>query len=307
MKLFEGLKNKNATHEENELLMKGIRSVQSMRARENNLEKQRSEMDFFAMLAAAPIDVKSELFSVGSISCELTRPAGAHSEKKIILYCHGGGYTCGGLGYARILASKLAAHTALEVVSFEYSLAPEHPFPAAINDAKAVWNHLMLKGHGADDIILCGDSAGGNLALELCLSLKEENRMLPAALVLMSPWTDMRANSQSYVNCKEKDPMLSYEYIISVREAYVGNDDYSKPCYSPLLADLSGLPPMLVQVGSHEILRSDSESLAKKAIRQGVLCRLQVYKNCWHVFQQMPIAAAGKALDAVREFIQEIS
>ncbi len=278
-----------------------------MRARENNLDKQRSEMEFFAKVAAAPIDVKTEGFSVGNINCEWTAPSFPHSSRTIILYCHGGGYTCGGLGYARVLASKLAAHTSLEVVSFEYSLAPEHPYPSALDDASAVWDYLMMKGYGAGQIILCGDSAGGNMALELCIRLRDAQRLLPKALVLMSPWTDMRAVNPSYVNCADKDPMLSYEYVISVREAYAGFDDYSKPCYSPLLADLTGLPPMLVQVGSHEILRSDSELLAKKALKQGVLCRLQVYKNCWHVFQQMPIAAAVKALDAVRDFIFEVT
>ena len=225
----------------------------------------------------------------------------------VILYLHGGGYTCGQLGYARILASKLALATGFDVLSFEYRLAPEHPFPAAIEDAVAMWNYLMYMGYGARDVIVAGDSAGGNLALELALKLKEQGRAQPRGLVLFSPWTDMTASGKSYRTCKTLDPMLTMEYIAAVREAYTGPDaDWSRPCYSPLFADLRGLPPTLVQVGTNEILKSDSERLVENLQKAGVYAQLEVYPECWHVFQQMPIRRAAVAMESAGRFVQRI-
>ena len=219
----------------------------------------------------------------------------------------GGGYTCGQLGYARILASKLALATGFDVLSFEYRLAPEHPFPAAIEDAVAMWDYLMYMGYGARDVIVAGDSAGGNLALELDLKLKEQGRAQPRGLVLFSPWTDMTASGKSYRTCKALDPMLTMEYIAAVREAYTGPDaDWSRPCYSPLFADLRGLPPTLVQVGTNEILKSDSERLVENLQKAGVYAQLEVYPECWHVFQQMPIRRAAVAMESAGRFVQRI-
>ena len=223
------------------------------------------------------------------------------------MYCHGGGYTCGQLGYARILASKLALATGFDVLSFEYRLAPEHPFPAAIEDAVAMWDYLMYMGYGARDVIIAGDSAGGNLALELALKLKEQGRAQPRGLLLFSPWTDMTASGKSYRTCKTLDPMLTMEYIAAVREAYTGPDaDWSRPCYSPLFADLRGLPPVLVQVGTNEILKSDSEQLVENLQKAGVYAQLEVYPECWHVFQQMPIRRAAVAMESAGRFVQKI-
>ena len=225
----------------------------------------------------------------------------------VVLYLHGGGYTCGQLGYARILASKLALATGFDVLSFEYRLAPEHPFPAAIEDAVAMWDYLMYMGYGARDVIVAGDSAGGNLALELALKLKEQGRAQPRGLVLFSPWTDMTASGKSYRTCKTLDPMLTMEYIAAVREAYTGPDaDWSRPCYSPLFADLRGLPPTLVQVGTNEILKSDSERLVENLQKAGVYAQLEVYPECWHVFQQMPIRRAAVAMESAGRFVQRI-
>ena len=193
------------------------------------------------------------------------------------------------------------------MLSFEYRLAPEHPFPAAIEDAVAMWDYLMYMGYGARDVIVAGDSAGGNLALELALKLKEQGRAQPRGLVLFSPWTDMTASGKSYRTCKALDPMLTMEYIAAVREAYTGPDaDWSRPCYSPLFADLRGLPPTLVQVGTNEILKSDSERLVENLQKAGVYAQLEVYPECWHVFQQMPIRRAAVAMESAGRFVQRI-
>jgi len=237
---------------------------------------------------------------------EWARPEFAHRTDRIYLYCHGGGYTCGGLGYSSVIAGKLALHTGLEVLSFQYRLAPENPFPAAIEDVLCIWNYLMFLGYGADDIFVVGDSAGGNLALELVLKLKEQNRKLPRGLVLMSPWTDMTISSSAYEEYKELDPMLTKEYIEGVRFAYAGEQNFEEPQFSPLFADLSDLPPTLIQVGSNEILRADSEGLYEKLKEKECVAKLIVYPGCWHVFQQMPTPKTVQAFDDIREFISTI-
>ena len=306
------LNKKDDDPERMDLLMRTIKAVHSATTNEtfkseDDLKKQRAEIELFSKLVAPSIVADIRSFTVDGIPCEWVSPSFAHRKDKVILYCHGGGYTCGGLGYARILATKLAFHTGLSVVSFEYRLAPEHPYPAAIEDGMKLWDYMMHLGYGADDVIIAGDSAGGNLSLEICIELKAQKRFLPRALVLMSPWTDMRANASSYTTYADKDPLLTFNYVASVRSAYLGDDtDYENEKYSPLLTDLSDFPPTLIQVGSNEILKCDSERLSKYMIKAGVYAKLEIYPGGFHVFQQMPIPKATHALDNVGSFIDDI-
>lgn len=290
-------------------LMKAIKAVRSVseisgETTPEELSRQRSAQEFLAKLVTPANGVSYERTEIDGIKAEWARPDYTHMKKSIILYCHGGGYTCGGLGYAGILAGKLALHTGLSVLYFEYRLAPENPYPAAIEDAMRVWDALMHMGYGAENVIIAGDSAGGNMALEMVLKLREEGRFLPKALILMSPWTDMTATSSSYEKYKDLDPMLTKEYVLGVRRAYAGADaDYSLPQYSPLYGELAGIPPTFIQVGSHEILRADSENLYKKLRHNECNVKLTVYNGGWHVFQQLPLPRAAKALDDIRDFI----
>ena len=291
-------------------MMRAIRAVHSVASAggstsPEDLERQRAGQELFAKLVTPAIGVTTQEVRVRHIPAEWVRLDFGHDRRHIVLYCHGGGYTCGQLGYARILASKLALATGCDVFSFEYRLAPEHPYPAAVQDAQAVWDHLMYQGFGARDVILTGDSAGGNLALELCLNLKEQGRRQPRMLALFSPWTDMTCSGLSHTDCADIDPMLTAEYIAAVRQAYTGPDaDWADPRYSPLFGDLRGLPATLIQVGTNEILRSDSELLHHKLQEAGVYSTLEVYEDCWHVFQQMPIRRAAQAMESVGRFVQ---
>ncbi len=291
-------------------MMRAIRAVHSVASAggstsPEDLERQRAGQELFAKLVTPAIGVTTQEVRVRHIPAEWVRLDFGHDRRHIVLYCHGGGYTCGQLGYARILASKLALATGCDVFSFEYRLAPEHPYPAAVQDAQAVWDHLMYQGFGARDVILAGDSAGGNLALELCLNLKEQGRRQPRMLALFSPWTDMTCSGLSHTDCADIDPMLTAEYIAAVRQAYTGPDaDWAAPRYSPLFGDLRGLPATLIQVGTNEILRSDSELLHHKLQEAGVYSTLEVYEDCWHVFQQMPIRRAAQAMESVGRFVQ---
>ena len=269
--------------------------------------KQRNGQDLFSKLATPVKGLKNEMFDLDGMNCEWIRPDYPHNTRNLIMYCHGGGYTCGSINFARVLGSKLALATSIDVITFEYRLAPEHMYPAALCDARKLWDYLMYLGYGANEIIIAGDSAGGNLALELCLELKQTQRKLPKAMILMSPWTDMAMTGASYKSWKDKDPMLDEAYIRSIREAYVGKDaDYADTKYSPLFADLKGMPSALIQVGSNEILRSDSESLTKRLRKSGTFAKLEVYKGGWHVFQQLPIHNTVMAMEQIHRFVEKV-
>lgn len=313
--VLEDIRKKREQKTENDnmdALMKAIKAVHSVAVNsssvsEADLNKQRSEQEFFSKLVTPSSKIVTDRFSIRSIPAEWVRPDFTHTAKKVILYCHGGGYTCGGLNFARVLAAKLALSTGLDVLSFAYRLAPENPYPAAIEDAICVYDYLMYLGYGSSDVIIAGDSAGGNLALEIGLHLKAQRRRLPAGYVLFSPWTDMRMEGNSYNTYADKDPLLTKEYIQAVRGAYGGpHADYSMAEFSPLLGDLEGFPPTLVQVGSNEILRSDSESLVKRMRTANCKAVLEVYRGGWHVFQQMPVSMSVTAMKQVGEFVQTL-
>ena len=270
------------------------------------LEKQRRSQELLGQLAAPMSGLSWEEFSLSVLKAAWMRLERPHRHARCVLYCHGGGYTSGNLGYSRVLASKLVRSTGLDTLSFEYRLAPEHPYPAALEDAFRAWDHLMYLGYGAKDVVLAGDSAGGNMALVLCLALRRAGRMLPGALLLMSPWTDMTASGASYSERAEADPILTNEYIQAVREAYAPGADYSRPEFSPLFGDFSAFPPALIQVGTHEILYSDSERLAERMKAAGCYCRLEVWENMWHVFQMAPAKKSAAAMESMAHFLLEV-
>lgn len=287
--------------------LKAIHSAASPNSMDaEDLARQRKGQEILGRLMSPPIGFTWEPFSLGEMPMAWVRPERGHDRRKVILYCHGGGYTSGNLGYARVLAAKMAGATGCEVLAFQYRLAPEFPYPAALEDALDAWEYLMHQGWGAKDVILAGDSAGGNLALELALALKEEGRFLPGRLVLFSPWTDMTASGASYIQREELDPILTNRYIQSVRGAYARDADYSQPQFSPLFADLSGMPPTLIQVGEREILYSDSEQLRDRLIAAGVPCILQCWPDMWHVFQMFPVKSAGEAMSSMEEFLRQL-
>ncbi len=310
--LAEIFRKKNGQSDDMDPLMHVIKAMHDLAVKGDyvsaeDLERQRSAQDRFCRLVTPILGIDHHEFEIDGIPSEWSIPEFPHHKKHMVLYCHGGGYTCGNLNYARILAGKLAQHTGLETLSFAYRLAPENPYPAAFEDAMKVWDHLMYKGYGASDVIIAGDSAGGNMALEICLALKKAGRKMPGALILMSPWTDMTMSGQSYKTWREKDPLLNADYIRAVRGAYAGNEaDFKDASFSPLFADLSGFPPTMIQVGSNEILRSDSEDLAKKLRQNGVRARLDVTRGGFHVFQMLPLPMSAKAMKEAGEFTGEI-
>lgn len=306
-----------------------------------DIEKHRHSQDQMGALFGNSREVEVTETSVGSMYAEWIRVDRPHSGKKIILYCHGGGYSTGSPLYARTLTTKLASLLSMDVFCFDYRLAPEHPYPAAVDDAQAAWDYLMLQGYGAKDIFVAGDSAGGNLALALGLRLKEQKRMLPAGFVLMSPWTDLTVSGKTHETKADVDPVLNQNYLNEMIENYVPqakknpeeatadlqtaedqvgekndvnkmfeelfNVEYLKnPEISPLFGDFTGFPPTYIQVGELEVLMSDSTMLQKKMSKDGVSVSLDTYKNMWHVFQMGPFKTAVEAIQKCGEFIYSV-
>lgn len=306
------------TGRKNANLMNLIKRVHGV-VENTDIEKHRQSQDHFGALLGNNKDVIFEDVQIqaltgngasadgdGRIHGEWTYVNRAHMKKYIILYCHGGGYSTGSSLYARTLTGKLAASTSMDVLSFDYRLAPEHPYPAAIEDAMQVWNYLMLLGYGARDIILAGDSAGGNLALSLTLKLKEEGRLLTRGLVLMSPWTDLTSSGKSYISKAEIDPVLNGAYLEKMIRNYAEGQELTNPLISPLFGDYVGFPPTYIQVGNNEILLDDSVMLYKKLLKANVSVKLEMFKGMWHVFQMSPFKTAYEAMDKNAEFIYDI-
>lgn len=309
----------------NDPLMKAIKAVNSIGGKsltEEDLRRQRSAMELAGRLATPSEDVAVSSFSIGEgrekIPCEWVSPEFAHNPNYVILYAHGGGYTCGGLDYARILAAKLAVATGFSVISFEYHLAPEHIYPTQLKDCERVWKYLLEKGYKANRILLAGDSAGGNLALCFTQKLLSKKRKPPRMLLLFSPWTDMTATSKSYATYEGKDPVLTKEYILGVRDAFAagtrtgdGADgagesiDFSDSKYSPLYGEFEGFPMTYIQVGKNEVLHDDSTSLYKKIKKAGAEAELDVEKDGWHVYQQMPLPVANRAMKRLAKFVSD--
>lgn len=287
---------------------KMIKAIKRMHAvmETPDIEKQRAAQENFGGILSKSRELTYQNFELGGIPAEWSCVERSHMKKYVILYCHGGGYTSGSFRYARSITNKLASSTSMDVLSFDYRLAPENPYPAALEDAMKVWDHLMYHGYGARDIIIAGDSAGGNLALTLTLKLKEQGRLLPRGLVLFSPWTDLTMSGKSHKEKAELDPILSAEYLQRCRESYAPEMELKNPLISPVFGDFTGFPPTYIQVGTNEILLSDSTKLQRQLQKYHVPVKMEYYPGMWHVFQMSPLKAAYNAMDQVAEFIFDI-
>nr|WP_297399764.1 alpha/beta hydrolase [uncultured Marinobacter sp.] len=206
---------------------------------------------------------------------------GTHA-RGVVLYLHGGGYIIGSSTTHRGLTGHLARTSGCEIVTPDYRLAPEHPFPAALDDAEATYLALLDAGTAPEHIAVAGDSAGGGLSIALAMRLRDRNQPLPSSLTVFSPWTDLTQQALYAPVC---EPVLQAQWTAKAAALYAGPEPLSNPLISPVFGDLSGLPPLLIQVGSQEILLNDAERLARAASRDNVQARLEVFNNLWHVFQ----------------------
>lgn len=220
---------------------------------------------------------------------------------KVILYLHGGGYALCSANTHRPLAARIGKTSGVKVLFPEYRLAPEHPFPAAIEDAVDVYRWLLLQGYNPSNIIFAGDSAGGGLSIAAALVLRNQNEPLPAAIVCLSPWVDLTSSGESYRKNEQVDPYLSMKAVREAARMYAGSEPLDHPLISPVFADLTGLPPLFIQAGNHEILQSDAEFLAAQARNADVAVKMKVWNGMWHVWQ-----ISGDTLPEARRAIREI-
>ena len=206
-------------------------------------------------------------------------------DNKALLYLHGGAYTFGSPKTHGDLVSRISHFCAMEVLIINYRLAPEHPFPAALEDATDAYQWLLKQGYLPENIIIAGDSAGGGLTVATLINLREKGVTLPAAGVCLSPWTDLCCEGDSQRTHEQLDPFLSSQWLRDMAEHYIQSNDPRNPLISPLYGNLKGLPPLLIQVGSDEVLLDDSVRLERQALNDGVDVTLNVYQDMWHVWQ----------------------
>lgn len=224
------------------------------------------------------------------------------NDKRAVLYFHGGAYIIGSPQTHKGLTGHLSKWSGATVYTPDYRLAPEHPYPAALDDALSAYQALLSQGYEPEHIAIAGDSAGGGLALALAMRLRDEQRPLPSSLTLFSPWTDL---SQSELSDPASEAVIPQPWIEKAAKLYRGNEPVTSAYVSPIFGDLNGLPPLLIQVGSDEILLNDSERLANKARSQGVRVTLEIYNSLWHVFQ-VHAGQLARATDAVQTAGQHI-
>lgn len=225
-----------------------------------------------------------------------------------VLYLHGGAFFAGSPRTHRGLARALARELGASLFVSDYRLAPEHPYPAALDDALAAWQGLIALGYRPDQLILAGDSAGGGLALSLALALRDLGQPLPVALLLISPFTDLTLGSDAMRSLSGRDPVLSRQVLRRAADWYRQDIAHDDPRVSPRFADLRGLPPLLIQVGSEEILLDDALNLERQARQAGVSVECQIWPGLWHDFQvfQGVIPEAALALEAMSRFIDAV-
>jgi acetyl esterase/lipase len=247
-------------------------------------------------------DITVEKLTVDGIPAEWVYAPNA-AEGRTFLYLHGGAYFLGSCNTHRDLAALMARATASRVLLIEYRLAPEHPYPAALEDAVAAYRWLVRSGYDPANMIIGGDSAGGGLTLGTLITLRDSGERLPACAVLLSPWTDLAGTGESLKTRRDADPWLNPDELIPTARMYLRDLDPRHPVVSPIYADLQGLPPMIVHVGTDEILLDDSLRLAERARNAGVETELKVWDEMWHVFQSFPIPEARQSIEEIGAFV----
>ena len=225
--------------------------------------------------------------------------------RHVVLYFHGGVYALGDAFSAAELASQVGRRTAAKAISVDYRLAPEHPYPAAIDDALAAYEALLNNGTAPSDIVFAGESAGGGLAVATMVNAREHGLPLPAAAFVMSPYADLTLAGESMQTKHEFDPLLSRENLEPRITDYTAGQDAASGLISPIFADLSGLPPLIIQVGSHEVLLDDAVRLARQAGAADVQVTLDITPGVPHVFQAYHaiLDEAAAALDRAGELL----
>ena len=268
--------------------------------------KDINDMRAIMIEAQAPAGVTCTPVDAGGVSAEWSAADGA-DQNKVILYVHGGGYVMGSAGSHRDMTGRLSQAAGARVLSLNYRLAPEHPFPAPVDDAVAAYRWLLGQGIQAANIAIAGDSAGGGLALAALIAIRDAGEPLPAAGIGISPWVDMEGTGESMTTRAAVDPVVQKEGLLGMAKLYLGGADPKDPLAAPLHANLAGLPPLLIQVGDAETLLDDATRITERAQKADVDVTLKIWDempHVWHLFA--PILPEGQqAIEEIGAFFKE--
>lgn len=284
------------------LLAGTIKSVKPIITR-IDIPRQRKGMDLLRYIHPKPKTVALKPADDCPLKGEWALPDDP-APGRVILYTHGGAYVSGSPSTHEPIICRLAEACGVPVFAYEYRLAPEHPYPAALEDALTAVDYLIGCGYAPENMVFSGDSAGGGLTLALTMALRDRGRPLPAALCVISPWTDLTESNDTHFTNGEIDPLISSEELRNTAVLYAGQEDLRNPYISPLYGDFTGFPPTLIHVGTNEVLLDDSRELAKRLDAQGVETDIDIYDGMWHVWHMFDVPEARAAVRKIAWFVR---
>lgn len=273
-------------------------------AAKGTIEQRRSEFQTALAQFQPAADVIRQVVDAGGLPAEWITAPGAQKEK-VIYYLHGGGYTIGSIDTHREVVSRLSRATGARGLLIDYRLAPENRFPAAVEDAKAGYRWLLSTGVKPSHLVIAGESAGGGLTVATLMTLRDLHVPLPAAGICMSPWVDMECLGKSMIAKSSIDPIARQDDLKMNAEAYLGEADRRTPLAAPIYGNLKGLPPLLIQVGTAEILFDDATRLAERARLDGVDVVFEPWEemiHMWHMFPMLP--EGNQAIERIAQFMR---
>jgi monoterpene epsilon-lactone hydrolase len=286
----------------------GIEAIRALLAacpRSTQLAERRRRLDALGTQYALPADVQIEPVSANGVPAEWNSTPGAEASS-VLLFLHGGGYVAGSLRSHRSMVAEAGRAAGLRCLALDYRLAPEHPFPAAVEDAVSGYRYLLDQGFTPPRIAIGGDSAGGGLAAATLVAIREQGLPMPACGWLVSPWVDLESTGDSMASKAGVDPMVQKPYLLEIAALYLGGAGPRTPLASPLHAALHGLPPLLVQVGASETLLDDAVMFARRAGAEDVAVTLEIWPemiHVWHLFHSQ-VEGGRKALAAAGGFLR---
>lgn len=285
--------------------IEAIRELLRSKPRPAGLAERRQRLDAIGSIYPIASDISLESGSIEGVPVEWSLAPGSDASR-VLLFFHGGGYSSGSIASHRGMAAEAGRAAGARTLAVGYRLAPEHPFPAALEDALAAYAFLLNRGIEPQRIALGGDSAGAGLSLALLTSLRDSNRPLPGCAWLVSPWVDLEMTGESLLTKADVDPLIQKPYLEELAAAYIGGRDPANPLISPLRANLAGLPPLLVQVGSAETLLDDAVRIASRAGAADVPVTLEIWPHmihAWHLWAAV-LEDGAHALEGAGRFIR---
>jgi epsilon-lactone hydrolase len=285
--------------------IEAVRELLRSRSRPVGWAERRERLDAIGQASPVAPDISLEAADAGGVAAEWSLAPGS-DPARVLMFFHGGGYCSGSIASHRGMVTRIGRAAGVRTLAVGYHLAPEHPFPAALEDALAAYGFLLDQGIAPGKIAIGGDSAGGGLTLATIISLRDARKPLPGCAWLVSPWVDLQMTGASLAEKADVDPLIQKPYLEELASAYLAGADPAGPLVSPLHADLAGLPPLLVQVGSAETLLDDALRIARRAGAADVPVSLEVWPHmihAWHLWAAQ-LEDARRAIASAGAFIK---